>query len=328
MSSGTIPIYFGAPNAKEHIPFKGVIFVNDFPSIKSLADHLIKVSNDQKLYESYHSWREEPLPQAFINKYNISHTHSKCRTCRWAHAKKYGLGWNHTHQSIEPVLLPREACLEANSVTSPTTESWSLADSSTELKLTNSHREQPESFCPLPSDYVARAQVGNGQLERSVWSHDGTTDFYIVGEADDSYELKLAFPMKSHGALQYSEPNILWIQDNQSRISLAIKSSYIEHQVDVIKDIVTATHGVLEIRVDPNMLPLRVRIIVENLDTMHIRAGDEPSYYGLMMSSDIIEHPHLLSISREIDLERQADQPSLQLAALHKKGFHRTNVRY
>jgi hypothetical protein len=77
LSAGVIPIYFGAPNAKQHIPFKGVIYVDDFPSVDKLADYLNKVANDQQLYESYHAWRNEPLPQSFLDKYDLSRTHSK-----------------------------------------------------------------------------------------------------------------------------------------------------------------------------------------------------------------------------------------------------------
>lgn len=217
--------------------------------------------------------------------------------------------------------------MKANHLSSPAMESWSMGDLRSELKLTNNGVGQPESLCPLPLDYVARARVGDGGLQRSVWSHDGTSDLLIEGEVSGSYKLNLAFPMKHHGALHYAEPNILWIQDNKSRISLAFKSNHLGDQVEVIKNVVTAASGVFEIRIDRDMLPLRVRVIVENLDTIHLGSGDEPSYYGLMMSNDIIEHPHLLSIAGETNLEEKPDKPSLQLADLHKKGSHRTKTR-
>lgn len=237
-----MPVYFGASNAKDHIPFDGVIFVDDFPSIPALASYLTNVSNDQELYESYHSWRERPLPEIFLNKYNISNTHSKCRTCRWGFARKYGLGWNHASQSVEPTILQRMTCVQANYLTSPAIESWRMTDSSnnrSELVLHNF--AALESSCPLVQNFMSRARVGNSSLIRSIWSNNGATDIYIEGEIPHSYILRLTFPMKQHETLWIDKPNLnlLWIQDNKSRVSLAFN---VNPEVKRISKILSSYH--------------------------------------------------------------------------------------
>ncbi|KAL3785321.1 hypothetical protein HJC23_008885 [Cyclotella cryptica] len=327
LSSGTLPVYLGAPNIKDHVPFKGVIFVEDFPSVEALAKYLVKVSNDRKLYESYHSWREEPLPQSFLIKYNISHTHSKCRTCRWAHARKYGLGWNHTKQSLEPVFLPRETCVKGNHLASPAVESWWVADADNhennklELKIIG----DSESLCPFLPDDVSRAKLGNSDLIRSVWSHDGTTDILIEGETFYSYTLQLAFPLKHHEAPQYIGDHTLWIQDDRSRVSLAF-SSYSRFQGH--KEIVTALSGVFHVHVTPELLPLRIRIIVENVDTFHEGATEQPSYYGHLMANDIANPPHLFSVDRLNELEQfslKEDSSDRALSSFQSLHFKSSN---
>jgi hypothetical protein len=300
LSSGTIPIYFGAPNAKEHVPFNGVIFVDDFPTIESLAEYLIKVSNDQKLYESYHIWRKEPLPDAFLAKYNISRTHSKCRTCRWAHAKKYGLGWDHTRQSIEPLVLERATCVRDNHLVTPAVESWSKDGYSNgenfELELVNF--ESVQSSCPLMKNGITRSKVGNNELTRSIWSNDGTTDIYVEGSSVNTYILKLAFPLEDHKSLHIDKFNLVWIENNRSRVSIAIQCN-----PEFTRDISSALHvasGLFEVHISPDILPLRVRMIVENLDSFNNDADAHPSYYAKRMFDDMFETPHLFSVAREV----------------------------
>ena len=65
LQSGTIPVYLGAPNIGEHFfPNNSFINVNDFSTTQELARYLIEVANNETLYNSYHVWREEPLPKA------------------------------------------------------------------------------------------------------------------------------------------------------------------------------------------------------------------------------------------------------------------------
>jgi len=59
LESGTLPVYFGAPNVDLPIPPHSVIFVADYPDPKDLAAYLSKLDNDIILCIQY--WRK---PQA------------------------------------------------------------------------------------------------------------------------------------------------------------------------------------------------------------------------------------------------------------------------
>jgi len=86
--AGTIPVYFGAPNIMDHVPYNSIINVDSFNSIDDLAQHMNNILKNSTLKNSYHSWKYKNLPRHFLNKYNISRTHSECRTCLWANEKR------------------------------------------------------------------------------------------------------------------------------------------------------------------------------------------------------------------------------------------------
>jgi len=98
--AGVLPVYFGAPNIRDHVPEHSIVNVDDFTSREELAKHLNDILNDEELYNSYHAWRYKPLPEWFIRKYNFTHVHSACRVCRWASAKLRGLSWDAEQQQI------------------------------------------------------------------------------------------------------------------------------------------------------------------------------------------------------------------------------------
>ena len=80
-AAGTIPVYYGAPNVRDHIPPDSAVFVSDFSSVKELAAHLNAILANKTLFDFYHQWRRHPLPSFFTSKYNLTHTHSACRLC-------------------------------------------------------------------------------------------------------------------------------------------------------------------------------------------------------------------------------------------------------
>ena len=101
--AGVLPVYFGAPNIKEHVPKHSIVHVDDFASHEELAQHLQEIMSNEELYNSYHAWRYKPLPHWFVAKYNFTHVHSECRVCRWASAKVRGLPWDAAKQQIATV---------------------------------------------------------------------------------------------------------------------------------------------------------------------------------------------------------------------------------
>jgi len=83
LAAGVLPVYFGAPNVRDHVPNNSVIVVADYGSDwDALARHIKAVISDAALYESYHAWRYKPLPRWFKEKYAFTHTHSSCRLCQ------------------------------------------------------------------------------------------------------------------------------------------------------------------------------------------------------------------------------------------------------
>jgi len=84
LQSGTLPVYYGAPNIKEHTPPHSVIVANDFENTQELANYLNYLANNHTAYQEHHAWRTQPLPPWFVKKYNFTHTHSDCRICQWA----------------------------------------------------------------------------------------------------------------------------------------------------------------------------------------------------------------------------------------------------
>lgn len=297
--AGTVPVYFGASNIKEHVPFHGVIFADDYSSRSELAEYLVKVANDRGLYESYHKWRKEPLPQAWNDKYDLTNTHSQCRFCRWGHAKKYGLGWNHTKQEIVPIFLnsknlnPRELCLHESdgALLKPGKETWWSNALPLSVRPENNHINP----CPLGEEDFVRASVGEEGLIRSVWTNDGATDILIDGSISNSHTLQLEFPIKDHDELKVIDDNMVWIQNYASRISIITDGGN-------TSSIVTAKTGTVSVTLKPEALPLQVRIIVENQDLFHEGASDVPSYYSLSMVDDIINPPELFWVTDEASL--------------------------
>lgn len=100
LSSGSLPIYFGAPNVNKHVPEHSVVNVADFSDWDELGEHLKYLTQNHTAYMEYHAWRDKPFSQRFLDTFYLTNTHSECRRCRWAYAKKHNLGWDHFRQEI------------------------------------------------------------------------------------------------------------------------------------------------------------------------------------------------------------------------------------
>ena len=266
LESGTLPVYYGAPNVKDHVPPNSIISWHDFNNTQKLGEYLLKVAANKTLYDSYHLWRTQPLPQSFHNKYDFTHTHSSCRLCRWAHAKKYGFGWNHTTQSIQELSSSRKICADSNGLmTSPVRERWFkgsklLLASDTDGRCGNNipTLKQVESF------------------KRTLWSHDGILDFVIEGTGEDG-TLQLELPIKA--AIVRKSSQHYEAQNDVSRITI------LSHwQSEPTKN----DDGTLSISVS-HKGEMRVRVIVEDLDTFHVGGLNESSHFGKLAAADFFE---------------------------------------
>jgi len=55
--SGSVPIYFGAPNVLDFVPPHSIIDGNKFKSMEELASYVKYLANDPVAYAEYHAWR-------------------------------------------------------------------------------------------------------------------------------------------------------------------------------------------------------------------------------------------------------------------------------
>ena len=81
--SGTVPVYLGAPNIRDHVPSGSIIVVTDFESPEDLANYLLHLIKSPNEYDAYHAWRRVPLSQSFVDKYSFAETHHECRMCEF-----------------------------------------------------------------------------------------------------------------------------------------------------------------------------------------------------------------------------------------------------
>lgn len=293
-ASGTLPVYLGAPNVLEHVPPQSLIRVDDFASAKDLVDFLIQVSHNRTSYESFHAWRQRPLPQTFRTKYEFAQVHSYCRICRLTYAQQYGLGWDHVKQQITPTRLARRACLDSEDgwMTQPIGEVWiGTEDGQPPLPIP---LEQPVK-CHSKTSRHPKAVVGTS-LTRTIWDHDGVTDIEIhqnktAALVTESVRLRLVVPINTTELLHQNPKRdywrkVYWIQDNLSRVVIVFDQP-------IEMPTVLSAPGLVEV---PIYAPLRIRLIVEDMDTFHEGSEAKESYFSRIMI-DEFWHPMEVRVS-------------------------------
>jgi hypothetical protein len=270
LRAGTLPIYFGAPNIRDHVPPNSVVFVDDYSTPQELADYLILLTKDKALYESYHKWRQTDLDEGFQKKYEFTKTHSTCRICKFAYAKKHGLGFDYPSQEVQQPQIPRMTCRNrVGLVGHPFKEYWL---SGTTGKAVQVESDETTKTCSLSNDNRVLT-VDHGTARRSVYDQDGVTDFVIDGKDEKTYLLKLETPILSNNLIEVDRQEH-WLQDSASRLTILTSKSV---------QISLARKGTLQLTVQP---PLRIRIIVEDVDHFHNEVWKHPSSFGQVMTQD------------------------------------------
>ena len=304
LQAGTLPIYMGAPNVKDHVPTNSIIVVDDFDTPQDLANHLIMLTQNKKKYNEYHEWRRKPLEDHVVQKYQFTHVHSTCRICKWAFAKRYGWKFNHSTQEVASPNLPRRTCRnKLGLIGYPIKEYWlsETAQQASEVSSPDSSRT-----CTL-DDSNRILWIGNGdrRIRRTVYYQDGVTDFVVTydpREADVKshstlplWTLKLETPIRTNN-FRVVDGHQSLLQDNQSRITVLTNSDLSNHpprleQAGTIEIPITLpdTYSSSAQRQEP-MLLIQIRIIVEDLDTFHQGGTQRVNYFGKLMTQDFL-HP-------------------------------------
>ncbi|OWM67468.1 alpha-(1,4)-fucosyltransferase [Punica granatum] len=81
LDSGSVPIYFGAPNVADFVPPHSIINGNKFSSMEELANYVIALSNDPVAYAEYHAWRRCGVMGNYGNARAASLDTLPCRLC-------------------------------------------------------------------------------------------------------------------------------------------------------------------------------------------------------------------------------------------------------
>jgi len=286
LEAGTLPVYFGAQNIKEHAPQNSIIDVNDFESIEDLVAYLHVLAHNQTLYEEYHSWRKRPFDENFQIKHKMSDTISTCRMCRWAYARSYGLGWHHLNQSVQELQLSRDPCVSSQGLLyAPVLETWE--------DMTVSSLDTAEVSCPLSeaSSSLLKSKSGGGllnalrgksqnKLRRTVYRHDGVIDIHVddvnrvFGGANVFMQLK---PAQADPSFVPVDTGHVRIQDEKSRTTVL---TWPPNEIAVVAN--------STVRIHVDRVPFRVRIIVEDVDKFHKGADQEENFFGGLMKRDFL----------------------------------------
>ena len=307
LAAGTVPVFLGSPNIKEHVPHGSVINTLDFETPEALGKYLTKVAANQTLYEQYHEWRKHDFPEAFVKKYNFTHIHSECRTCRWAYAKKYNMGWDHKTQSIVTSKLSSDVCLddETGMALHPFKEIWMENEKVYEASHTVS-----EHHCSKIKQHQTFA-LEHHTIQRSIFEHDNIIDI-IIKVANVRKRKSSPLTLRLESILQnnrtyfsYTRPkmnfkkvdgrgqtirtNMILFQDTISRFTLMF---------DWKAELKSAEDGVVEISLDSGsnstsgnqVLLKRLRVIVEDQNQLHYDKNDgTPSYFTDKMITDFFQ---------------------------------------
>ena len=303
--SGAVPVVLGADNLRDRLPPNSFINVKDYNHWDELGDYVKKVISDKDLWLSYHKWRDDDkVIEKFERQYEFTRTGSTCRLCRWAYAKKYGLGWDHTKQEVRsiPKVPKDEFCSTADHglVSKPFSEQWVTADDKV-LK----EDSEGQSCSSLETD--GTVNVGTFKANRKIYQHDGVTDIIITESTDETEDaettLRLVFPnvRNPDGACFYNTHTLVStdkgskvssasIQDDLVKITiLASWDTTIKSSAEGIMDVVIKNDGKAKTD-DAVSIPRRVRVIIEEMNPVYDKMTEFfPSSYCKLMTKDFID---------------------------------------
>lgn len=292
LASGSLPVYLGSPNVEIHSPPHSIINAADFDTPESLGEYLVKVASNKTLYESYHAWRSKPLPEYFMKRYNHTSTHSECRLCRWAHARRYGIAFDHEAQALSDTKIPRQALVglrrNQGMLTSPLVENWRVGDGAMKSRFAqyDATHNSSSRIINESSRSIVLSGAGDDLLQRDAWEHDGVIDLHVkaIGyiEPNTTSVLMLKATMLSGNVTMRATDEYAYIQSKMSRFTFFATSG-------ISYDYLSMSNAVALI-IPSGVLPVRIRILTEDVDTFHDGGDQTTSYFATTMMADF-QHP-------------------------------------
>ena len=301
--SGTLPIVLGASNIKDIFPPNSFISAGDFVTWDKLSTFVKDVVEDKSKWESYQQWRTDPFAKdVFYQRHNFTRTPPTCRLCRWAYAKKYGLGWNHEEQIVRKNTIPRNICVDEKEhlVIQPFRESWHANDDGIVEDILipglKGHCNEVE-LLPMV------VQQKSLSIERQLFEHDGVVDMTITSNGVDSNSdilLRLTFPIKNKGGAYFQDAHTL-VPTVRGALasSIAIQDSKVKAMVLASWDtkIWSSYEGAVEITIQSQGKRgmhadehRQIRVIVEDISSLHDKVTEfYPSSFGKMMTQDFVD---------------------------------------
>jgi hypothetical protein len=325
--SGAVPIVVGADNLKDshHLPPHSAILGGEFATWDEMAIYVKHVAENQTLWESYHTWRnDESLIQAFEEKYQFTKTSPTCRMCRWAYAKKFGLGWDHGKQEVVEAKLPRQLCVSRSSsntntqglVSKPFEEGWihRTSDQQETAELIVRHKGGEEEGASSASDSSACTSVTTVEgtidtdaykVHRKIHQHDSITDMIITGVEREDHEgqiiLRLEFPYvrNSDGAFFRNPHTMVPTKRRAFASSATIQDEFVKVTIlaDWVTTISSPQEGVMEVVVQQDKedamaqgTTKRIRVLTEDVTVIHDKMTEFfPSSFAKVMTKDFID---------------------------------------
>jgi hypothetical protein len=254
-------------------------------------------------WESYHAWRTDPDAKAtFEKKYNFTRTSPTCRMCRWAYAKKYGLGWDHEQQVVRKNAIPKDMCVDEKHrmVTEPFRESWHTFSDGLYQDIAGAGKMD---LCHEKNLPVKSIVDGSSSIDRQIFEHDGVVDIVITKVPDNRVNdllLRLKFSVNNKGGAHFQDAHTLVttvrgavfssvaIQDSMSKITvLANWETRVWSPSEGLVEITIQQSGEGALHPDESR---KVRIIVEDLVSLYDKVTEYyPSSFGKMMIQDFVD---------------------------------------
>lgn len=311
-ASGTLPVVLGANNIKDHFPPGSFLAASGFQHWGDLGVLVAKVANDKAEWEKYHTWRSDPeAKRVFEERYNFTRTSGDCRLCRWAYAKRYGMGWSHKQQIVKPTAIDRTLCLDKkeNLVFTPFKESWH--------KVTNGEYAvilEGGEKGPCSESTSSLTMTKDVKVKRVVSNHDHVVDLELadmVKEAPGSdIVLRLEIPIRNAEGSYFPNPHAL-VHTSRGAITSSLAVQDLKSKVIVLASwrtkITSTNEGVVEVvvrRGDEN-LPheedetRRIRVIIEDLQELSDKATEfYPSTFAKQMVQDFVDPLELFYVDQ------------------------------